>query len=193
MEAIEDIEKVCNNRNEKKIIDALTGRFSDMPRVGLYIDFPNVYATARQSNAYPNMRYIKEIGKCLGNLVVSNCYTIAHPKENQFEQILSLERMGYKVIPRFVPETEYGMKKDIDSLLITDFMRDLCNSNLNIMIIASNDSDFVPIVREAKERGVFCIVMVSDHSEARVISESANIYLDINFKIVDNKEQKVIE
>ncbi len=188
MEVIEDIEKVCNNRNEKKIIDALTGRFSDMPRVGLYIDFPNVYITARQSNAYPNMRYIKEIGKCLGNLVVSNCYTIAHPKENQFEQILSLERMGYKVIPRFVPETEYGMKKDIDSLLITDFMRDLFNSNLNIMIIVSNDSDFVPIVREAKERGVFCIVMVSDHSEARVLSESANVYLDINFKIVDNTD-----
>ena len=85
--------------------------------------------------------------------------------------------MGFDIITRLTPENEIGDRKDIDCLLLVDYIKSIYTSNLDIMIIASDDSDYAPAIREAKRMGITCIAIVSSHSKAKIIANTSTIYL----------------
>lgn len=187
MEIMEDLKRIGENRNATKLGHILTCDSNRRQRVAMYIDYPNLHGCARDNGGYPNMKLIKQIGDCLGYLVVAKCYTLDHNNENERSNLLGFERMGYEIITRYTTPNEVGKRKDIDCLLITDFLKDLFTLDLDIMIIVSDDSDFAQPIREAKKLGKICIAMVSSHSKARIIADTATAYLTEQYVPEKNK------
>ncbi|MEM0136447.1 MAG: NYN domain-containing protein [Thermoplasmatales archaeon] len=166
-------------RRNKNLIDSLMeGTNRRIRRVALYIDFPNLYAIMKEKDSFPNLEKVITIARSLGNLVFAKCYTVVHKKQNHVSSYLWLERLGYSVIPRFVPDNDYGIKKDIDTFLAVDAIVSLLECDIDIILIASNDSDFLPVMTAAREFSRIAVALVSSHDEAKLIAESATVYLE---------------
>lgn len=172
-----DPKAIMRMRNKNKISSLSDGKAWPPFRVGLYVDMPNLYAIMKNKGSVPNFDQLMVVSQSLGDLIFANCYTTMHTNYNN-PSIIGLERIGYTVIPRFVPDTDYGIKKDIDTFLAVDALVDLLVNKLDILIIASNDSDFLPVMKVTKETGKVAIAMVSSHDEAKLLSESATVYLE---------------
>lgn len=55
-------------------------------------------------------------------------------------------------------------KNSTDMRLSVEIMKDLLsNSSIDIFIIASADSDYIPVIKEVKERGKECILLTQNH------------------------------
>ena len=168
---------ILRMRNMNKLRSLNDGAMWPLFRVGLYVDMPNLYAIMRNKGSIPNLEELIVVSQSLGDLIFAKCYTTIHTDYHK-HSIIGLERMGYTVIPRFVPNTDYGIKKDIDTFLAVDAVRDLLINKLDILIIASNDSDFLPVMKLTREVGKVSIAMVSSHDEAKLLSEFATVYLE---------------
>lgn len=193
MEIIDELKRVGEKRNAVKLSHIFTCDNSGKQRIGMYVDYPNLYGGAKDNGGYPNMKLIKQIGDCLGDLVVARCYTLDHNYENERSNLLSLERMGFEIVTRYTVPNEMGERKDIDCLLITDFLKDLFTLDLDIMIIVSDDSDYAQPMREAKRLGRTCIAMVSHYSKARILADTATAYLTEQYVHQKNKDKQVEE
>lgn len=169
--------EIMRMRNKNKMCSLTSGNILPMPRVGLYVDYPNLYATMRDKGSQPDLEKLLAVSQSLGNLIFAKYYTTIHT-DFYNSSILGLERIGYTIIPRFVPDTDYGLKKDIDTFLAVDAVTDLLENKLDILIIASNDSDFSPVMKLTREKGKVAVAMVSRHDEAKLISESATVYIE---------------
>ncbi len=187
MEIINEIERIGKNRNLVKLSQIFAGDSSRKQRVAIYVDYPNLYGGARDNNGYPNMKLIRQIGDCLGDLVVCKFYTLDHNYENERNYILGMERMGYEIVTRHTTPNSMGERKDIDCLLITDFLKDLYTLNLDIMMIVSDDSDYAQPIREAKRLNKTCVALVSCYSKARIIADTATVYLTEQYVPEKNK------
>lgn len=147
-------------------------------RVGIYVDYPNLIGGAINHRAYADFEFLKRTSDNLGRVVIAKCYAINNCSEKDKYAFLKLERLGFKLELRETPTNDSSRRKDIDPILITDYMQDIYNSNLDIMIIVSDDSDFVHPMRVAKEKGIKCIAIVSEYKKARVLAETADAYLE---------------
>lgn len=148
-------------------------------RVALYVDFANVWANTKDGDQKIGTIDFVQKAKEIGHLVSSNVYLAVKAGEKVHGNILSFEREGYDVITRFVPNTEYGEKKDIDTYLITDFISDVFTLDLDVMILASDDSDYSPALKKANEMGIHVISIISSLKHARVVANSSNEYYEI--------------
>ena len=179
---------IMRMRNKNKISSLASGTVWPLPRVGLYVDYPNLYATMKSKGSQPDLDKLLAVSQSLGDLIFAKCYTTIYSGFYN-SSILGLERIGYTVVPRFVPDTDYGMKKDIDTFLAVDAVADLLVNKVDILIIASNDSDFSPVLKLDRETGKVAVAMVSSHDEAKVLSESATVYIEgIWYKSSDSAE-----
>ncbi len=172
-----ETKEIMKMRNSNKV-DSLTNcNTRPLPRVGLYVDYPNLYATMKGKGSSPELDKLLAVSRSLGDLIFAKCYITIY-SDSYNPSILGLERIGYTVIPRFVPDTDYGKRKDIDTFLAVDAVSDLLINNVDILIIASNDSDFLPVMKVARENGKIAVAMVSSHDEAKLLSESATVYIE---------------
>jgi uncharacterized LabA/DUF88 family protein len=168
---------IMRMRNKRKLSSLNETKTWPIFRVGLYVDMPNLYAVMKNKGSIPNLDRLMVVSQSLGDLIFAKCYTTMHT-DYYNHSIIGLERIGFTVIPRFVPNTDYGIKKDIDTFLVVDAVVDLLVNKLDILIIASNDSDFLPVMKLARKIGKVSIAMVSSHDEAKLLSESATVYLE---------------
>lgn len=149
-------------------------------RVAMYVDFPNYWAGVISKGRNLDLSILKHIANLHGDLVSSKVYLTVRSNEKVKPKILNFEREGFRVVSRFVPETEYGAKKDIDTYLVTDFICDALTLDLDIQIIVSDDSDFAPAMVKSMETGVNVISIVSNIENAQIIGYSASDYYDLS-------------
>jgi uncharacterized LabA/DUF88 family protein len=123
-------------------------------RVGVFLDTQNIYHSAK--NFYQRkVDFWKLINILVGerNLIYIFAYVIKtglSPKEIDFFE--SLSKNGIKVkIKEAVVYPDGSIKADIDVNLVIDVIR--FSSNLDVIILVSGDSDFVPLVEYLKNNG----------------------------------------
>lgn len=147
-------------------------------RVGIYVDYQNLIGGAINHGAYADFEFVKRTSDKLGRVVIANCYAINNESEKDRSAFLQLQRLGFKIELRETPKNKHLKGKDIDPILITDYMQDIYCSHLYIMIIVSDDSDFVYPMRVAKVKGIKCIAIVSEYKKAKILAETADNYLE---------------
>lgn len=68
------------------------------------------------------------------------------------------------------------MKNSTDMRLGCEIMKDLLtNQHVDVFVIASADSDYVPVIKEVKERGKECVILTQNaHSLSSVVTDVAD-------------------
>jgi uncharacterized protein (TIGR00288 family) len=116
----------------------LFGRLFGGDRVGLYVDGPNVL----RSEFDVDLDDLRDVAGEEGRVAVSRVYLDEHATP---ELIRAAESRGFEVV------TTSG---DVDVRLAVDATVAAADGDIDVVVIASRDADFKPVVERAARRGV---------------------------------------
>jgi uncharacterized LabA/DUF88 family protein len=128
------------------------GRILPMPlKAGLYVDAANLY---RKDGPSINYRVLKEYVSGGRELLRSNAYVTVDPDNPKPVKgfISALRDIGFKVIEKEWTRSSDGrVKANMDMELAVDMLTQA--ENLDVIVLASGDSDFVRLVRAVQNLG----------------------------------------
>jgi uncharacterized LabA/DUF88 family protein len=150
---------------------------SNSPRIAVFIDGANLYATARQLGFdIDYRRFLKEV-QSRGFLVRAFYYTVLVESE-EYSSIRPLvdwlDYNGYRVVTKSVKEfTDASgrrrFKGNMDVELTIDALE--LAPRLDEIILVSGDGDFAPLVTALQRRGVKVTVMSTVSSSPPMIAD----------------------
>jgi uncharacterized LabA/DUF88 family protein len=120
-------------------------------KAGLYVDAANLY---RKDGPSINYRVLKECVTSERELLRSNAYVTVDPENPKPVKgfISALRDIGFKVIEKEWTRSSDGrVKANMDMELAVDMLTQA--ENLDVIVLASGDSDFVRLVRAVQNLG----------------------------------------
>jgi uncharacterized LabA/DUF88 family protein len=141
------------------------GRILPMPlKAGLYVDAANLY---RKDGPSINYRVLKEYVSGGRELLRSNAYVTVDPDNPKPVKgfISALRDIGFKVIEKEWTRSSDGrVKANMDMELAVDMLTQA--ENLDVIVLASGDSDFVRLVLAFQDRIGFDMIKEADSFNA---------------------------
>jgi uncharacterized LabA/DUF88 family protein len=124
-------------------------------RVGIFVDVANLNFSARDAHgARVQYRALRERGARLGDVAVARAYVVEGPvagAQRPFEA--ALQHAGYDVQTLPVRQLPDGrLKANWDLGMATDMMRHA--DDLDVVLLATGDGDFVDLVRWLRQEGL---------------------------------------
>ena len=147
--------------------------------VSVFVDAQNMYHSAR--NLYKARVNFKELLKSAvagRNLIKANAYVVKSdvPEEQGFFE--ALERSGYYLKMKDLQVFPGGMKKgDWDVGIAVDAISLIPKSE--VMVFATGDGDFVPLVEYLKHYGVTVEVIAFRRSTSAKLAQAADKFYDL--------------
>jgi uncharacterized LabA/DUF88 family protein len=160
------------------------GEWSDQ-RVGLFVDTQNLYYAARdlfqRHVDYRRLLALAERGRRLRS---ATAYVVEREGESTAYGFVSkLSHLGYRVRRRTVrvhrggSDGRHVLEGDWDMGIAADIVR--AWDGLEVVILASGDGDFVPLLELAQERGCRVEVLTFDDSAAQSLLDLADASIDL--------------
>jgi len=133
-----------------------------MPKkIGVFVDVSNLYYCLRKKYSGKKLNYKKywDYIASLGEISIANAY--GAQINNQAEGFLRrLKQIGftpkYQTPKSFIGDGKITKKADHDVRITVDILED--SHDLDIIVIGSADSDFVPVVKKLKEQNKRVII-----------------------------------
>jgi uncharacterized LabA/DUF88 family protein len=146
-------------------------------RVAILIDGQNIYLSAKARGAKPDYSRIMNVSN--GRQVIrAIIYNILPDGVDQSKFIYAMESMGYEVRskrPRPLPDgtfkADWDMQIAIDAIALAD--------KVDVMVILTGDSDFVPLIYALKSKGVKVEIMSFRQTTGKELIDAADVYIEI--------------
>lgn len=154
-------------------------------RVGLFVDTQNLYYTARENYGqhvdYEQLMAVAARGR---RLVQASAYVVEREGESTaFGFITKLSTLGYRVKRRKVRvhrsdnSGRLVLEGDWDMGIAADLVR--AWDRLDVVVLASGDGDFAPILQLAQERGCRVEIMAFRESAGQVLIDLADTFINL--------------
>jgi uncharacterized LabA/DUF88 family protein len=133
-------------------------------RVVLLIDYDNLQICASRDTPGRDLQLtpVVQLAQRYGTVILARAYA---------EWNLSTERLAvYKagIEPAFAPvlrtESDRSGKSLADTVMVAEGMDMLWTLSPEVVVLATSDKDLIPLVRVAKQRGAFVVVLGSDYT-----------------------------
>ena len=153
-------------------------------RVVLLIDYDNLQICASRDTPGRDLQLppVVQLAQRYGTVILARAYA---------EWNLSTERLAvYKagIEPAFAPvlrtESDRSGKSLADTVMVAEGMDMLWTLSPDVVVLATSDKDLIPLVRVAKQRGAFVVVLGSDFT-AIPLREMADEHLTYRQLITD--------
>ena len=147
----------------------------DEENVAIYLDFENLVISSEET--YPSKEKPMQMGPIVdfanskGNIIVKKAY--ADWSVGDFSSYQgALIKHGFELV--HLPATSAQGKNGSDVKLAIDVMKHLdMLKNVDIVIIGSGDTDFVPLIQYIRSRGKRVVVVGFDHSVGDLVKRNA--------------------
>lgn len=133
-------------------------------RIALFVDGPNLL----RKELRVDLSKVKQRLEKYGKLKVARVFLNQYASDKLIEAVTN---QGYEVI--IVPS-------DVDVALAVDATRFIYHEKMDIIAIASRDSDFKPVLTKAKETGKETIVIGCNPDFSISLQNTADIVLKLN-------------
>jgi uncharacterized LabA/DUF88 family protein len=153
-------------------------------RVVLLIDYDNLQICASRDTPGRDLQLtpVVQLAQRYGTVILARAYA---------EWNLSTERLAvYKagIEPAFAPvlrtESDRSGKSLADTVMVAEGMDMLWTLSPDVVVLATSDKDLIPLVRVAKQRGAFVVVLGSDFT-AIPLREMADEHITYRQVITD--------
>jgi uncharacterized LabA/DUF88 family protein len=153
-------------------------------RVVLLIDYDNLQICAARDTPGRDLQLtpVVQLAQRYGSVILARAYA---------EWNLSTERLAvYKagIEPAFAPvlrtESDRSGKSLADTVMVAEGMDMLWTLSPEVVVLATSDKDLIPLVRVAKQRGAFVVVLGSDFT-AIPLREMADEHITYRQLITD--------
>jgi uncharacterized LabA/DUF88 family protein len=157
-------------------------------RVGVFIDTQNMYYSARNLfKRKVNFKNIVEDAVAGRKLIRAHAYVVRTKSEEERPFFEALQKAGIETREKDLQEYANGSKKaDWDVGLAIDVVQML--DMLDVVIIASGDGDFIPLVEYAQGRGRIVELMAFGATTSSNLLDYVNDYTNLS----DNKRRYLI-
>ncbi len=140
----------------------------------LYVDFDNIMSIAVKNNKIPDTKYIMETAKSIGNVIKARIYiTISKYDVN----IINFENQGYEVVS--IVNYSKNSYNNMYKYIASDCMYDLHNLDINTVMIASNNNNFIKLIKKIKLGGKKVISFVNNKNNAKSICLNSDMFFEI--------------
>ncbi|MCK5689332.1 NYN domain-containing protein [Myxococcota bacterium] len=150
------------------------------PRVGLFVDVANIAGAARRLYK-SDLEYDSLISQAGAGrqLSLARAYVIRKESGGKYERFASIMReFGYKVLAKQPKVFDDGTTKaDWDVALVVDIMA-LCEK-LDIIVLASGDGDFLPLVGALKAKGKRVELYAFKARASRELIDAVDVFVDL--------------
>lgn len=152
----------------------------DDQRVGLFVDVSNLYYSAKvMYETKVNFKELMDEAVSGRKLVRAIAYVIKadNPDEQKFFE--ALEDFGFQVKMKELQVFKGGQKKaDWDVGIAMDTIR--LADKLDVVVLASGDGDYAPLVRHLQSKGVQVEVAAFGRSTSNKLLEAAEDFIDLD-------------
>lgn len=149
-------------------------------RVGVFVDVQNLYYCAKNLyGAFPNYKAMVAEAARDRQLVCAFAYVVSGntPKQEDFFEALRLS--GIEVKQKDLQVFPGGIKKgNWDVGIAVDILRYM--DRVDVVILASGDGDFTPLLEYLKNQGVKTEVMSFGRTTSKRLIEEADGFIDLD-------------
>lgn len=150
-------------------------------RVGVFVDVANLYHSAKNIyGARVNFGEVLEEAVGKRKLIRALAYAIrsqSSPEEEKFFEALTSK--GFELRMKDLQVFSGGAKKgDWDIGMAIDAIR--MSTKLDVVILATGDGDFVPLVEYLQNQGIFVEVVAFKESSSQKLVEEADHFTDLS-------------
>lgn len=158
-------------------------------RGAVLVDGQNLYLSAKARGAKPDYNAIMNVinGRAIVRAIV---YNILPDGVDQSKFIYAIESIGYEVRskrPRPLPDgtfkADWDMQIAIDALALAD--------KVDVMVILTGDTDFVPLIHALKSKGVKVEIMSFRETTGKELIEAADVYIEITDDMLIHDQRHV--
>ncbi len=149
-------------------------------RVGIFIDTQNMYHSARNIfGRKVNFKHIVEGAAEGRRLIRAVAYVVSTKSAEEAPFFEALKKSGIELREKELMEYLSGQKKaDWDVGLAVDAIRML--DMLDVLVIASGDGDFIPLIEYAQSRGRLVEVVGFRETTSSKLIEAADAYVNLS-------------
>lgn len=158
-------------------------RDTDQPRVGLFVDVQNMFYAAREKNARLDFDALLSSATSGRQLVRAVAYLVETKEIDQSNFIHLLQMKAYevkrkplKIRPDRSMKGNWDLEMALDALTTAD--------HVDVVVLATGDGDFVPLVRQLKLRGLRVEVYGFTASSAPDLREAADKFVPITRRLL---------
>ena len=153
-------------------------REGDPPRVGLFVDVQNMYYASKQLNARLDFGALIEAVSRDRRLVRAIAYVVHNRDIDQSSFLAMLQQRNYEVRRKDLKVRADGSSKgDWDLGMALEILG--LAENFDVVVLATGDGDFVPLVNAVKTRGPRVEVYSFSGSTARELIEACDGHVEI--------------
>lgn len=135
------------------------GLFGSAARVGLFVDGPNVL----RSEFDVDLEDVRETASEEGPLAITRLYLDEHASPGLIQ---AAEAHGFEVV------TTSG---DVDVKLAVDATNAVASAKLDVLVIASRDTDFKPVIEAAARNGIRTLAIApGEHGRSDALRKAAH-------------------
>ena len=149
-------------------------------RVLLAVDSANLYCNACQNGERLDYRALLDYAARLGQVVQAGLYTVRARDGQDRDFLLKAKGLGFgRIVARPARQRPDGKhKSDIDTVIAMDVWQAVLASEVDAVVLASGDSDFVPLVERITERGMPVWIVGPNGSTAWELVVAATQFVD---------------
>ncbi|MHA1743921.1 MAG: NYN domain-containing protein [Candidatus Heimdallarchaeota archaeon] len=127
-----------------------TTRRIEKPTVALFVDGPNML----RKEFMIDLRELKKRVHKYGRLIISKVFLNQFAPEKLIEAIIN---EGFEVVMVLAEQEEES--NDVDVTMSVSAIETLLTKDIDVIAIATRDTDFLPVIQKAKEYGKRVVVL----------------------------------
>ncbi|MDD2531311.1 MAG: TIGR00288 family NYN domain-containing protein, partial [Candidatus ainarchaeum sp.] len=144
-------------------------------RVAVFVDGPNLL----RKEFGIDIDSIKKEAQKFGSIKIGRVYL------NQFASDKLVEATVNQGFSPIISAT------DVDVVMACDATEVAFNSNIDVIIFATRDSDFLPALIKAKEHGKETVALVAEEMSAAALKNTADKVVFLKGKKIESKNDKI--
>ncbi len=154
----------------------------NIPRALFFIDYANINRTANDNNMQLDYGHLRNYIGLNKELLDSYCYVPIDPRcEHKFDMDMEeLQKAGYFLISKIGTFTKGSYKCNMDVEMAIDIIKMAHVVKPNIIILASGDGDFVPVICEIRKMGIRAEVAGFNSTMSRQLPLKASSIIDLD-------------
>ncbi len=138
---------------------------SSEPNVGVFVDGPNV--VRKQFDL--DFDELREEVEELGNIKIGKVFLNQYASDKLIEAIVS---QGFEADLGLGGEKD--KESDVDVYMAVNAMEAAMDDNIDVIVLVTRDTDFLPVVQKAKEHGKETVVMGMEPGFSTAIRNAAD-------------------
>ncbi|MEM5832290.1 MAG: NYN domain-containing protein [Candidatus Aenigmatarchaeota archaeon] len=134
--------------------------------IALFVDGPNML----RKEFSIDLRELRKRASKYGRLIIAKVFVNQFAPEKLIEAIMN---EGFEVKIGLAANEEE--KNDVDVMLAVEAMEAILTKDVNILALATRDTDFLPLIQKAKEYGKKVIIFAAEPGLSASLKNSADI------------------